>query len=238
MTIDYLVKCQRLKVKKFAKHMEQPFQRAQATVAVESASPVIKFRKGDAIASVALGLIIGFFTPFILNNIGRTLPLQDFYFVIFPIVALMGMWIVFLIAARVPVLVQITKFGAIGAANTVIDFGILNFLSFKFQIFSGGSLTILNIISFSVAVINSYFWNKHWTFKSEQNNSSKQFIEFIVVSVIGVLINTGIVYLMTTLVIPFAGISEQIWLNIGKLMATFISLAWNFAGYKFIVFRK
>ena len=57
-------------------------------------------------------------------------------------------------------------------------------------------------------------------------------------SVIGVLINTGIVYLMTTLVIPFAGISEQIWLNIGKLMATFISLAWNFAGYKFIVFRK
>lgn len=199
---------------------------------------IIKFTRNDAIASIILGLIIGIFSPLILNNIGKTLPLQDFYFVIFPIVALMGMWIVYLIAARVPILAQITKFGAIGAANTVIDFGILNFLSFKFQIFSGRELTLLNIIAFSIAVINSYFWNKHWTFKSEQNNSSRQFIEFVIVSIIGALINTGIVYLATTFIAPFGGVSKEIWLNIGKLAATFISLAWNFVGYKFIVFKK
>lgn len=200
----------------------------------------INFTKNDAIASFVLGLMIGIFAPFILNNIGKTLPLQDFYFVIFPIVALMGMWIVYLISAKAkaPVLAQITKFGAIGVANTVIDFGILNFLSLKFQIFSGGGLTALNTIAFSVAVINSYFWNKRWTFKSEQNNSSRQFIEFVIVSVIGALINTGIVYLATTFIPPFGGVSKEIWLNIGKLAATFISLAWNFVGYKFIVFKK
>lgn len=224
--------------------MEQNFQKsiqdAQPAVAVAESSVRIKFGRGDALASVVIGFIIGVFAPIILNNVGKHLPLQNLYFVILPVIAFAGMWLTYLIAARIPVLVEIVKFGAIGVANTVIDFGILNFLSFKFQIFSGGSLIILNVISFSVAVTNSYFWNKYWTFKSDgkSGSSGSQFITFIVVSVIGMFINSGIVYLVTTFASPFGGVSQAVWLNIGKLAATFISLIWNFVGYKFIVFKK
>lgn len=224
--------------------MEQNWQKsvqnAQPTVAVVESSSRFKFGKSDAFASVLLGFIIGVFAPIILNNVGRTLPLQDLYFVIFPILALGGMWFTYLIAARIPVIVEIVKFAAIGVANTVIDFGVLNFLSSFAHVFSGAKLVPLNFVSFSVAVVNSYFWNKYWTFKTDGKggSSGSQFISFIIVSVIGMLINTGIVYLVTTFASPFGGVSQAVWLNIGKLMATFISLVWNFVGYKFVVFKK
>lgn len=226
---------------------QNPLESAQAVSAIES-SPAVKFTKNDAIAVTVLGFIIGIFTPVILGNINKVLPLQGYFFIIFPILAVLSTWIVYSVAGRIPIIIQIVKFGAIGAANTVIDFGILNFLSGFFSIFSGPFLIILNIISFSAAVTNSYFWNKYWTFKAGsaslklgetgKENSGRQFIEFIVVSVIGLGINTGIVYLVTTFASPFGGVSQAVWLNIGKLAATFISLAWNFVGYKFIVFKR
>lgn len=216
--------------------MDSNLQKSQSAVAIESA-PAIKFTKGDALASIIIGLIIGIFVPMILKNVGKSLPFQELYFAIFPFLVLVGMRVVYLIAARIPVLLQIAKFGAIGASNTVIDFGILNFLSASSQVFSGLFLVPLNAISFSIAVLNSYFWNRYWTFKGGQKNAGKQFLEFIVVSVIAALINTVLVYLLT-LIPPIGGISEPLWLNISKLFATFISLVWNFLGYKFLVFKE
>ena len=228
--------------KKF--YMEQNFQKsiqdAQPAAAVFESSSLIKFGRIDLVASIVLGFIISVFTPIILNSIGKALPFQSFYFVIFPILALAGVWITYKVAAKIPVIVEIAKFGGIGVANTVIDFGVLNLLSSFAHIFSGVKLMPLNVVSFSIAVINSYFWNKYWTFKSEgkATSSGSQFVTFIIVSVIGLLINTGIVYLVTTFASPFGGVSQAVWLNIGKLAATFISLAWNFVGYKFIVFKR
>lgn len=196
-----------------------------------------RFTKNDAIASLLLGLIIGVFMPLILQNVGKTLPFQNYYFAIFPVLTLVGVWISYSIGSRLPVIIQIAKFGVVGVANTVIDFGVLNFLSAQFQIYKGLEVSPLNAASFTVAVINSYFWNKHWTFKAKEGKTGKQFIEFIVVSVIAIFINTGTVYLITLLP-PVGGVSEQLWLNISKLIATFISLVWNFVGYKFVVFKE
>lgn len=217
---------------------QKSFEKAQPGIQVDISQPAIKFTKGDAIASLLIGFIIGIFAPSILNNVGKSLPLQEFYFAIFPVLTLVGMWVTYIIAGKIPVLAQIAKFGAIGVANTVIDFGVLNFLSAYFGIFGGLKISPLNATSFTVAVINSYFWNKYWTFKSGNKGGGKQFIEFIIVSIIGMGINTGIVYMATTFAQPFAGFSEAQWLNVSKVLATFLSLVWNFIGYKFIVFKK
>lgn len=196
----------------------------------------MKFSKIDMVASITLGLIIGVFAPLILQNIGKTLPFQNYYFAIFPVFTLIGVWISYLIGNKLPVIIQIAKFGVVGVANTVIDFGVLNYLSAARHVFSGLALVPLNIISFTVAVLNSYFWNKYWTFKTKESKAGKQFIEFIIVSVIAIFINSGAVYLIT-LIPPIGGVSEQLWLNISKLTATILSLVWNFVGYKFMVFK-
>jgi putative flippase GtrA len=70
----------------------------------------------------------------------------------------------------------------------------------------------------------------------EKANVVGQFLQFIIISLVGVLINSGIVYIIATWV--NSSTSKEVWVNIAKIVATVVSLIWNFVGYKFIVFKK
>lgn len=136
-------------------------------------------------------------------------------------------------------MLQFIKFALIGALNTGVDFGILNLLSYLTGIYAGARLAPLNAVSFGVAVINSYVLNKYWTFQAGSGGvSGAEFGKFLFVSLVGLGINTGVLSLVTGLVAPPADFSPQLWENAAKLAATGLSLIWNFAGYKFIVFRS
>lgn len=138
---------------------------------------------------------------------------------------------------------QFSKFIIVGGVNTGIDFLILNVLMYVTSINSGPMLFLLNCISFSVAVVNSYYMNKRWTFKEaaaglEDKKATLQFSQFFIVSVIGIVINGMILTGITTLIPAPFGIGDQLWANVAKLFATGASLVWNFVGYKLFVFKK
>ena len=140
---------------------------------------------------------------------------------------------------RFPVLKQIVKFVIVGGINTGIDFLVLNIEMSITHITSGPAMFVLNTISFSIATTNSFFMNKRWTF--EDRNASKEgvkFSQFILVSIVGALINGSVVYLITSYINPLFGLNPKLWANIAKLFATGLSLVWNFIGYKFFVFKK
>jgi putative flippase GtrA len=138
---------------------------------------------------------------------------------------------------------QFSKFVIVGGVNTGIDFAVLNVLMYLTGINSGASLFFLNCVSFTVAVTNSYFMNRRWTFKEaaasiEDKSAPVQFSQFFMVSVVGALINSSIIVGVTTYVAAPFGLGPQLWANVGKLFATGVSLVWNFVGYKFVVFKK
>ncbi len=136
-------------------------------------------------------------------------------------------------------IIQFSKFIMIGFLNTGIDFAVLNLLMWQTGIYSGKYIILLNAVAFSVAVINSYFWNKFWIFHAKETaQTAKEFTKFITITLIGMTINTTIVYSVTTLISPMFGLSVELWANIAKVAATGISLVWNFTGYKLIVFKK
>lgn len=62
------------------------------------------------------------------------------------------------------------------------------------------------------------------------------FPKFFGVTVIGLLINSGIIILLTTY-FSAPALDEKIWLNIAKVIANAVALMWNFIGYKFIAFK-
>ncbi|NQU99810.1 MAG: GtrA family protein [Parcubacteria group bacterium] len=138
------------------------------------------------------------------------------------------------ILSKYPIILQILKFGVTGVMNTGIDFLVLNGLMWATSTYSGTLIILLNAVSFSVAVTNSYLWNKYWTFKVKAKDEIPQeFVKFITVSIIGAIINSSILFAFTTFVEPVFGLSEGLWANVGKLFATGIALVWNFIGYKF-----
>ena len=195
-------------------------------------------KKSDFIASLILGGIIGLFLTLILQGLEFNLFSPWLLILVLPILAVFGIAVGDLIGKRIPVILQFLKFVMVGFANTAVDFGILNLLMAMTGIYSGKHIFFLNSISFMIAVIHSYLWNKFWTFKVKKTDAAKEFLQFLIVSVVGLLINGGIVYMITTWLQPMFGVNEVFWANAAKIAATIISLIWNFVGYKFIVFKK
>ncbi|OGE81368.1 MAG: hypothetical protein A3H72_03750 [Candidatus Doudnabacteria bacterium RIFCSPLOWO2_02_FULL_48_8] len=134
---------------------------------------------------------------------------------------------------------QFIRFAIIGGLNTAIDFALLNLLSWATGIYEGNWIILLNTISFSVAVINSYILNKRWAFGDQgSGEGGRKFTLFLAVSIVGAVINTAVVRVVSTNIDPMFGLSQELWLNVGKVLATGLSLVWNFIGYKILVFKK
>lgn len=196
--------------------------------------------KKDIILGAISGAAIALLAGPIAHNLGFpfSLPFQAALTAALALLTPAGIALAALLARRWAVILQVAKFGVVGALNTLIDAGILNLLSAWSGVYSGTPIIFYNSIGFSVAVVNSYFWNKYWTFASRDTQYGREFTQFVIVSVIGLVLNTGFVYLLTTFVSPPATLAPQVWENIAKAIATLLALAWNFAGYKFIVFRQ
>lgn len=197
------------------------------------------FTKQDIISSLVIGEIVALFILGMVTNLQIVIPFVWLVIFVLPILALIGLYVAYLIGEKIRVIYQIAKFTLVGFSNVAIDFGVLNLLMYLTNIYGGERIILLNVMAFVVAVINSFFWNKFWTFGAkESNGGGKEFLQFIIIAAIGAVINTGIVYGLTTYISPSFGLDLKLWANFAKVLATFVSLAWNFTGYKFLVFKK
>jgi putative flippase GtrA len=124
------------------------------------------------------------------------------------------------------------KYIIVGLANTAIDFGIL-FLLVHF----GVDKIIANYISTSIALIFIFFVNRSFTFKSTSDNKKKQFLLFIVVTLFGLWVLQPIVITLVSHIISSL-FSSALVLFIAKVIATGVSLDWNYIFYSRIVFKK
>ncbi len=193
----------------------------------------------DLLISVIVGILIGVLSVPTIKNLG--LPLQ-FSGVIVPItlalLTVIGFFILGILLGRfLPILRQVAKFSIVGGLNTFLDFAVLNFLIAGSGIVAGWGYSSFKGVSFLVAVTNSFFWNKYWTFEYHKKEKF-EFLQFLAVSIIGLLVNVGVASLIVNAIGPMGGASPTLWANIGALTAVAASLVWNFLGYKFIVFRK
>jgi|SRR3989344_951701 len=192
----------------------------------------------DLFFSLAAAFLTALFLLPTLINTGlySRLPISPILlFALLPIAATLGMVSASFLGRKIRILWQFAKFGLVGMLNTAIDFGILNLLIATTGVTSGVGIILINATSFSTAVVNSYFWNKDWVFAGGRRAN---FITFFVVTLIGLLINTFIVYVLTTFVTPVLVGSDRLWANFAKVLATAFSLIWNFSGYKLIVFKR
>lgn len=125
------------------------------------------------------------------------------------------------------------RFAVVGGANTALDFIILFALTF-----AGMDKIAANYISTGLSLIFSFFMNKSFTFKHKTGNAKKQFIFFLVITLIGLwVIQPIVIWISSAALAPYIT-SEAISLFIAKLIATVASLVWNYILYSRIVFKK
>lgn len=206
--------------------------------------------KKDYIFGICAGLLIGLLTLPILKAIKPLLYARYALAVIplFLVLTPLGLLTLYQISKKIAVVWQIGKFGVIGVLNTLVDWGVLALLTFLFRnyfqiestnlIFSGLTFySLYKATSFIVANTNSYYWNKYWTFAAVVVKKTRaQFLQFFVVSLVGFLINVIIASYVFKSISPIGGLNLDQWGIIGAAIGSIAGLAWNFIGYKFIVF--
>lgn len=209
----------------------------------------IQLKKKDIIIALAIGEVAGCLIAIILKNIGQLVPEADIvpiwiWLVFFPLFCLAWLLFTFILSKVKTIFYQLGKFVLVGGLNFLLDLGILNLLIFLTSIASGWLFSLFKGASFIIAVVNSYLLNKFWTFKKQAvpeqsvQQTGKEFMTFVAVSLIGMGLNNLVASALVNWVGPQWGVAESLWANIGAIAAGFISMFWNFVGYKFFVFKK
>ena len=167
-----------------------------------------------------------------------SLALRAGFFFFFLILAPLALWIASLLARVLPVIYQFAKFAAVGSLNSFVDLGVFNTEVILLGHLPGNvAFAVFKAISFLAATTNSFFWNKHWTFESKSGTQSKEVASFYAIAITGGLVNVGVATLVKA--IEPAAIPPELWINIiAPIAGIFSTLFWNFAGYKFFVFKK
>ena len=121
-------------------------------------------------------------------------------------------------------IIQLFKFIAVGFSGLIIDFGITFLCKEKILL----NKYISNSIGFAIAASSNYFFNRIWTFNSSNPNITIEFSSFLLVSIIGLLINNSILWL----------IHNKMGINfyLAKFGAILITTLWNFFANYFFTF--
>ena len=125
------------------------------------------------------------------------------------------------------------RFGLVGGVNTLLDFGILFSL-----VFFDVDKIVANFISTSIAFIFSFFVNRSFTFKSTGGNTGRQFGIFLVITLFGLWVIQPVIITAVAWSLRETGLANSLVLLIGKLLATVVTLVWNYLLYARFVFKK
>lgn len=116
---------------------------------------------------------------------------------------------------------QFMKFGVVGVIAFVIDFGLLVLLTEVF----GVNYLVSATISFVVSVIFNYVASMRYVFTHKEDMSRrKEFVIFVVLSAIGLVINDVCMWAGVTLL--------AINYMVTKIFATVVVAIWNFVTRK------
>jgi putative flippase GtrA len=76
--------------------------------------------------------------------------------------------------------------------------------------------------------------------RNSQGNAGVQFVSFLLVSIIGLVINSFVLAIASSYLAPLLSdtVNIETVKNIAKFLAICVSLVWNFIGYKVVVFRR
>ena len=135
-----------------------------------------------------------------------------------------------------PLITKFLKFGIVGASGTVIDFG----LTALCKGILGIPELLANAIGFTVAATSNYFLNRVWTWRSKSKDIGVEYAKFFFVSLIGLGINSLIVFLLKDISIVPCFIDTTLDWNfwIAKIIATAVVTVWNFVANNFFTFKE
>ena len=122
-------------------------------------------------------------------------------------------------------LLKFLKFGVVGFSGVFVDFGV----TYLFKEIIKINKYVSNAIGFICAATSNYILNRIWTFQSENADVATEYGKFMLVSAIGLGINSLTLYILT---------DKLKWnFYLSKIFAIGMATLWNFFANLLFTFR-
>jgi putative flippase GtrA len=123
------------------------------------------------------------------------------------------------------------RFLTVGVGGTALDVTILSLLKFI-----GVATLPANTLSYFAGTVLSFICNRKWTFsEANEEHWNRQFVQFLMVSLVGLLLNNLFVLLFE---IPFNAWLGSTGYLPAKIMATGVVVFWNYFANRFWTFGR
>ena len=200
----------------------------------------MKFSKNDFRSSIITGVETGFIAWLIAGFLGRTqisgLSLA-WLVVIVPVLWIAGVNFGYFLGRFFSFFNQFGRFTAVGFTNAAVDFGVLYLLIWQTDQSTGYYYAGFKGLSFIIANIHSYFWNKRWVFDTGNKRSTRgEVTKFAVVTTLSALINVSVASLVNN--ISIGQVAPAAWAGVGAAAGSAAALIFSFVGFRLAVFKK
>jgi len=114
------------------------------------------------------------------------------------------------------------KFIIVGFSGMIIDFSITILLKEKLKV----NRYISNSAGFTIAASSNYLFNRFWTFQSNNPKVLLEYSTFLIISLIGLIINNLVIYLL----------EKKLRFYFAKFLAIMVTSLWNFTANYYLNF--
>ena len=122
-----------------------------------------------------------------------------------------------------PLIFKFVKFGIVGASGMVVHLCVL----YLCRDVLGINTFISNTLGFIVAATTNYILNRIWTFRSHDKQVGMEYMKFIIVSLIGLGINNGTLWISGRM-LPEWNADWRFYIL--WIFAVGVTTLWNFLG--------
>lgn len=130
---------------------------------------------------------------------------------------------------------RFVKFATVGVANTVISVAVFNLCALAL----GLPATVSNVLAYAVGFVNSFYWNRAWTFADRRHLGVAHTLpRFALVNIGGLIITTSTVWILERYgpIASWHGAGAVVRLNVIEGLAICLGLLWNYTLMRVWVF--
>ncbi|MFF7968138.1 GtrA family protein [Streptomyces sp. NPDC007903] len=125
---------------------------------------------------------------------------------------------------------EVAKFGAVGGAGVLVNLGVFNLVRHVSDL----PVVRASIIATIVAIVFNYLGFRYWTYRDrDRGGRPRELMLFLVFSVIGLVIENGVLYLATY----GFGWDTPLQSNVFKFVGIGVATLFRFWSYRTWVFR-
>ena len=141
---------------------------------------------------------------------------------------------------------QLIRFGLVGICNTAVDYGIFYILISFVHLHKG----VAQMIATAIAMCGSFLINRYWTFHKTGHSTAGEIVRFVLTNAVAMLVTIVFTHLFYDILHAERAVNNVLFIldisyvlegNMAvmfcKLLSNVFSVAVNFIGNKFWVFK-